>query len=79
MENIKDDLSGFCMELFSGLGGLCFFVGTILFTQANNMDSPAYLPAVILYTIGGLLFFLAAVLVQRRYFFQSSDGYAAFR
>jgi hypothetical protein len=30
-ENVKEDLSGFLVDLFAGVGGFFYFIGTIVF------------------------------------------------
>lgn len=69
LDNIREDTAGFLVDLFAGLGGLFYMIGTIVFGTANTMDDPTYLPAIELFTLGGLGFMSSAIAMQSRYFF----------
>jgi hypothetical protein len=67
-EMIEEDESGFYVDLFAGLGALCYFLGTFLFDESAN--NPRYLiPAVTIYSFGGLFFLGSGLFMQKRYFF----------
>lgn len=68
-ELIEEDESGFYVDLFAGLGGVMYFIGTFVFDESAL--NPNYLiPAVTLYSFGGLFFFGSALFMQKRYFFE---------
>ena len=68
-ENIREDVAGFVVDLFAGIGGVFYLVGTILFHFATTIEDSRYTPAVVLFTCGGISFFISAVAMQKRYFF----------
>lgn len=68
MDNIKEDLSGFLVDLFAGLGGLFYLIGTIIFSTTATMDQN-YIIAIVFFTLGGLGFMISAISMQIRYFF----------
>ena len=67
-ENCKEDLLGFFVDLFAGLGGFCYMIGTVFFKYADRFPS-FYLTAVVLFVFGGTFFSLSGIYMQRRYFF----------
>ncbi len=74
---LQEDASGFYVDLFAGLGGAMYFIGTFVFEA--TADHPDYLiPAVTLYTLGGLFFFASGIFMQKRYFLEpsSTQGYS---
>jgi hypothetical protein len=68
-ELIEEDESGFYIDLFAGLGGAMYFAGTFVFDW--SAFNPNYIiPAVTIYSFGGLFFFASALFMQKRYFFE---------
>lgn len=60
-------MSGFYVDLFAGLGGLMYLVGSIPLLKSD--EEPDFIvPAVIVYCIGGLFFTLSGIYMQKRYF-----------
>jgi hypothetical protein len=72
-DSIEEDESGFYVDLFAGLGGSMYFIGTFVFDW--SAFNPHYLiPAVTLYSFGGLFFFGSALFMQKRYFFEAETS-----
>lgn len=58
------------MDLFAGLGALMYFLGTFVFNSSTY--NPGYLvPAVTIYSFGGVFFFGSALFMHKRYFFEN--------
>lgn len=74
-DNIKEDLAGFLVDLFAGLGAFFYLIGTIVFSKADEITDPAYVPAVILFTVGGFFFLASGIAMQKRYFCGSAHNY----
>lgn len=72
LDNIKEDLPGFLVDVFAGLGGLSYAIGTYDFMVAVTSDD--LLDAVNLFVIGGLNFFLSGICMQYRYFFNKKNN-----
>jgi hypothetical protein len=76
-EGYHEDVSGFYVDLFAGLGGLMYLVGS--FPLRVSGDEPDYVvPGVIIYCLGGVFFTLSGVFMQKRYFCEdkSRENYA---
>lgn len=68
-ELIEEDESGFYVDVFAGLGGAMYFIGT--FVLDWSIFNPNYIiPAATLFSFGGLFFFASALFMQKRYFFE---------
>lgn len=66
---IKEDTDGFLVDLFAGIGGCCYFTGSILFF---NPDPIVQLAACTIFSCGGFLFFLSGAFMISRYFLRNS-------
>ncbi len=64
----NDEVFGFFVDLFAGLGGLAYFFGTIFFFYIDDGDS-IIIMASVLFTFGGTFFTLSGLNIVYRYFF----------
>jgi hypothetical protein len=58
------------VDLFAGLGGLMYLVGTFAFNE-SAFKPYLIIPAVTIYSFGGLFFFGSGLFMQKRYFFEN--------
>jgi hypothetical protein len=66
-EGYEEDVSGFYVDLFAGLGGLMYLIGS--FPMSKSADEPDYvIPGVIIFCVGGIFFTLSGAFMQKRYF-----------
>jgi hypothetical protein len=66
-QGYEEDVSGFYVDLFAGLGGLMYLIGS--FPLSQSAQKPEYVvPGVIIYCFGGVFFTLSGVFMQKRYF-----------
>ena len=65
-KNIKADFSGFNVDLWAGMGGFFYAIGTCVFK--NMVTSDDLLKAVNLFVTGGSCFFISGIFMQYRYF-----------
>jgi hypothetical protein len=72
LNNIKADFSGFNIDLWAGMGGLFYAIGTYVFK--NTITSDDLLNAVNLFVIGGSCFFLSGVFMQYRYYCSKTEN-----
>ena len=70
-QNISADFSGFFVDLFAGMGGLIYAIGTYLFSIANDDDH--FNSAANFFVIGGINFFVSGCFMIYRYFIQNND------
>jgi NADH:ubiquinone oxidoreductase subunit 2 (subunit N) len=77
-DNINSDLMGFLVDVFAGLGGLLYLIGTVIFMKSKTIEDREYLAAVILFTLGGLAFLASGLFMQKRYFCGKNTGYVPF-
>ncbi len=66
-KNLIPDTSGFFIDLFAGVGGFFYFIGTYYFKVAL-VKTELYNLAITLFTLGGVSFFLSGAFMQYRYF-----------
>lgn len=66
IENINSDLKGFLVDLFAGLGGLFYTIGTYLFMEIITTEDLIF--SVHFFMLGGCSFFASGVFMQLRYF-----------
>jgi hypothetical protein len=67
-DDIKSDLMGFLADMFDGLGGLLYLIGTVIYMKSQTVEDGEYLAAVIIYTLGGLAFLASTLILQKIYF-----------
>jgi hypothetical protein len=68
LSNLLEDLPGTFVDLFAGLGGFAYFVGSVIFLpQYDTSDSETYIAA-LWFQLGGLLFLLSGIALAVRYF-----------
>lgn len=68
-ECYSDDVSGFYVDLFAGLGGLMYFIGSFILKKPNeDPNSTEVYIGVAIYTLGGVFFTLSGLFMQSRYF-----------
>eukprot|EP00347_Sterkiella_histriomuscorum_P016938 403351276 len=65
--NVKDDLSGLYVDIFAGLGGLFYLIGTYLFSQMTNYEDQLR-NATHFFVVGGTFFTLSGLAMQKRYY-----------
>jgi hypothetical protein len=73
-ECYNEDISGFYVDLFAGLGGLMYFIGTFVLEKTTDNPDLTSLAALI-YSFGGFFFFMSGVFMQKRYFCEGKSGY----
>lgn len=66
--NIKEDLLGFIVDLFAGLGGLFYLIGTAIYCKSPAPEDRYYVLAIVWWILGGAAFFISAMAMQKRYF-----------
>lgn len=66
--NWKHDLPGFFVDLFAGLGGGAYFVGSFTFLPQYDLNDHDTNVAASWFTAGGTCFFLSAVNMWYRYY-----------
>jgi len=66
--NWKQDLPGFLVDLFAGLGGGAYFVGSFVFLPQYDLNDHDTNIAAGWFTCGGTCFFLSAVCMWYRYY-----------
>jgi hypothetical protein len=60
-------MSGYFVDLFAGLGGLFYLIGTYFF-YLSAVNASVYMTAVYLFSCGGLNFLTSGLFMQYRYF-----------
>lgn len=63
------------MDVFSGLGGLMYLIGTFILVEALN-DTDYTIPGVIIYCFGGIFFTISGYFLNYRYLMYESNGYS---
>jgi hypothetical protein len=71
LTNVTDDFSGFIVDICAGLGGLCYYFGTVLFRDMvteydQNIASHWFVT-------GGTFFTLSGLAMQYRYYLHPSE------
>ncbi|CAF0823856.1 unnamed protein product [Adineta steineri] len=67
-QNVRHNLQAIFISFFAGLGGVFYFVGTILFLPQYTSTDFGENRAAALFLCGGIFFSLAGLLLQYRYF-----------
>ena len=70
-DNIKQDTVGFCVDLFAGLGGLFYSIGTYLFKLVVTEED--LIVAVHVFVLGGLSFTISGIFILIRYFGKENE------
>ncbi len=66
-ENIEPDMSGFQADLWEGIGGLGYFIGTWVYYFTAYYPS-LYFTVILLWTIGGFGFLISGIILHYRYY-----------
>lgn len=67
--NWKQDVPGFFVDLFAGLGGVGYFVGSILFLPEYDISDAATWAAATWFLAGGAMYWASGMCMVYRYFF----------
>ncbi len=73
LSNFLNDLPALGVDGFAGIGGLFYFIGTILFLPSFNISSSDATRAAILFVCGGTCFTLSGFFLQYRHHFTHHD------
>lgn len=71
IENVTEDFSGFLVDLCAGLGGFCYFYGTVIFRYMENEFDQNM--ASHLFVTGGSFFTLSGLAMQYRYYLEPNN------
>lgn len=58
-----EDASGFYVDLFAGLGGFMYLIGSIIFFNADRA-----VEATTIFVFGGTFFYMSGLFMLKRYF-----------
>ncbi|CAF3503180.1 unnamed protein product [Rotaria socialis] len=73
LSNLLKDIPAFGADGFAGIGGVFYFIGTILFLPAFNKTNMDAVRVAVLFVCGGTSFTLSALFLQYRYHFTHHD------
>lgn len=76
--NINEDLWGFIVDLFAGLGGLFYLIGTVIYCKSPAPEDKHYVLAIVWWILGGTAFLISALAMWKRYYCPSKHGYETF-
>jgi hypothetical protein len=71
--NFSNDLSALGVDAFAGIGGVFYFIGTIVFLLYFNKSDSDAMRAAILFVCGGTCFTLSGLFLQYRHHFIHRD------
>lgn len=69
IENLSHDIPAFLVDSTAGLGGLGYFIGSILFLPQYDINDDVTWAAAFWFEVGGVLFFLSGACMFYRYFY----------
>lgn len=67
-----NDFSASGVDLFAGLGGFFYLIGSIYFLPQYDLTTADTYKAAIFFTLGGFFFFISGLFIMHRYFFTGS-------
>ena len=68
LANAFDDKSGFGVDTCAGIGGLAYFIGSIMFLPYYNTTTQNEFNAASVFVTGGMFFLLSGIFLTYRYF-----------
>jgi hypothetical protein len=72
-EIYEEDPSGVWVDILAGVGAMGYFSGSFFFERSTAHPVMAYYGAT-LYTLGGCMFMISGIVMQKRYFWEKKDS-----